>query len=140
MLKHTIITLNIGIFAFAKKNRQMKLRILGNTLRLRLKKSEIDEFAKEGKIENIVDFGETSFKYTLKASTRKSISALFVENEIVVKIPLEVAKNWVETDLVTLENKISTPKIIIEKDFKCTSKDCKETDEQKKDSFDKPKK
>lgn len=119
----------------------MKIRILGDTLRLRLKKSEIDEFAKNGKIKNSISFGnDNKLQYILQVSIDSEISASFINNEIIIAIPKDVAKKWIETDLITLKNNISTPNLIIEKDFKCTSKDCLETENQKNDSYRNPNK
>lgn len=117
----------------------MKIRILGDTLRIRLKKSEIEHFEKNGKIEDSITFTQNNIlKYTIKVCTKNSISSTFENNEIIVFIPKEVAKNWINSNLVTLENNLCIPQIIIEKDFKCTSKSCLETDEQIEDSFNNP--
>ncbi len=117
----------------------MKIRIQGNTVRLRLKKSEIDLFAQKGIVsEKTVFLSNSIFTYTLKSSTEKEISTTFDNNNIIVSIPKTIAENWVNSDIVSLKNTNTTPEILIEKDFKCTSKDCEETAEQINDSFPNP--
>jgi len=117
----------------------MKLRIQGNTIRLRLKKSDIDLFTLKGIVSEKTNFSSnTIFNYSLKSSSEKEISATFNKNNIIVSIPKKIAENWVSSDLISLKNKNSTPEILIEKDFKCTSKVCEETEEQKNDSYPNP--
>lgn len=113
----------------------MKIRVLGNSLRLRIKKSEIAIFAEDGKISDKIVFGENELIYSLKVSNEKTIHSYFLDNEIVVSIPKNVAVNWIESDLVSLENNITRPTLLIEKDFVCTSDTCNESEEQQKDSF-----
>lgn len=118
----------------------MKIRILGNSLRFRLKKSELTIFAEERKFSDKIVFGENELIYSLKYSNEETIHCYFLDNEIVVSIPKNIATNWVNTDLVSLKNDISSPIILIEKDLKCTSYTCVETEDQQKDSFPNPNK
>lgn len=116
----------------------MKIRILGNSLRLRLKKSELAIFAEDGKISDKIVFGENEIIYSLKVSNERAIHSYFIDNEIVVSIPKAVAINWIESDLISLQNEISTPTLLIEKDFKCTSDSCIESKNDQEDSFSNP--
>jgi hypothetical protein len=116
----------------------MKIRILGNSLRLRLKKSELAIFAENGKISDKIVFGDNELIYSLKVSQEKTIHSYFIDNEIVVSIPKEVAVNWIQSDLISLQNEIATPTLLIEKDFKCTSETCNESETEQEDSFPKP--
>lgn len=117
----------------------MKIRIEANTLRLRLKKSELEIFAEEESVSQLISFGEKSLVYRLKMTNDEEITAKFVNNIISVLIPKEQAKNWIETNLVALENKMSEPQILVEKDFKCTTDACIESDKDQSDFFENPK-
>jgi len=46
----------------------MKLRIKGNSIRLRLLKSEVEKFAEDGRISDETSFGKNAFRYTLAMS------------------------------------------------------------------------
>ncbi len=113
----------------------MKIRIQGNTLRLRLKKSELAILADESKVSDIISFADSILVYSLEISSTEKINASFSNNTVKVFIPKEIALNWIKTDLVSLSNTENTPSILIEKDFKCTSESCSETEAEKKDSF-----
>ncbi len=107
----------------------MKLRLRENSIRLRLLHGEIVRLRESGKISENIRFNESrTLTYTLVISKEtKEISARFEASEIVVAIPFEAARNWMETNLVNLEyeQKIgenSTLKILLEKDFACSEK------------------
>lgn len=117
----------------------MKIRIQGNSLRFRLKKSEIEKLALEKYIsEEVVFDANTKFSYSIIAKDIEEISVFFKDNTISVIIPLSQEKLWTQTDLISIRNNISTPIILLEKDFKCTSKQCLETEIEIKDSFTNP--
>ena len=105
----------------------MKIRIKGNSIRLRLTQSEIDVFAEEGIIKDQIQFGTTidsSLTYSLEKGEFVGISALFEGNEIRIRVSEEIGDNWSKTDRVGIENEVllgknQTLKILIEKDFKC---------------------
>ncbi|WP_228853375.1 DUF7009 family protein [Aegicerativicinus sediminis] len=107
----------------------MKLRIKGNTIRLRLTQSEVDTFKKMGEITEHLNFGENSLKYSLKKSDKHVISASFKQNLITVHIPSPLAEKWTNSDLVGLDNtnelngEIEGENyILVEKDFQCLHK------------------
>jgi hypothetical protein len=103
----------------------MKLRIKGNSIRLRLLRSEVERFSAEGTIADEVRFGKTGLKYSLLMSDgTDSISAGFAGEEISVVIPKAVASHWATTETVGLETEQpigdgQTLAILIEKDFEC---------------------
>lgn len=117
----------------------MKIRIEANSLRLRLRKSELDVFAQEEVISQLISFGQKSLVYRLKMYNEDEISAQYNDNIITVMLPKEIAKTWVTTDLVSLENKVSEPEILVEKDFKCTTEACIESQKDQSDFFENPK-
>jgi len=103
----------------------MKIRILENSLRLRLKQSEVKQLAEEGSVNQVIEFGvQTALHYTLEKSASETIKASFSDSRIVVEVPHILAENWAQSNEVSLsetmsigENKIL--KVLIEKDFKC---------------------
>jgi hypothetical protein len=121
----------------------MKLRIKGNSIRLRLLRGETAELGTIGKVSETVNFGSRQFVYTLTATNAADgISASFTENEIIVNLPNLLARDWVESSNVSLEaeQKISeteTLKILIEKDFVCLDRP---DDADNQDAFPHPSK
>lgn len=118
----------------------MKIRIKGNTVRLRLSKSEVAFFEKEKTIAEETDFGNAVFKYSLTASDSiTQIGASFHNNSITISIPLAEAVTWATTNKVGLSNEVSIGNgkklyLLIEKDFKCLD----ETIEDQSDNYDNP--
>ena len=108
----------------------MKIRIRGNSVRLRLLQSEVAELEKSGKVSEQIKFGLTEkeiLTYTLSVSKElNEIKAGFCQNEIFISLPQSVAKEWFETDLVSLENEQNLGdealKILVEKDFLCVTR------------------
>jgi uncharacterized protein DUF7009 len=104
----------------------MKLRLHGNSLRLRLSQADVAQFSKTGYIEETIDFGPgASLSYILESSSKiVSPKALFQNGELRVQISCAVSKEWVTTDRVGIsgEQTLGNGKplsILIEKDFKC---------------------
>ena len=108
----------------------MKLRIHGNSLRLRLNQAEVAQFSKTGHIDDSVEFGAgASLGYILESTTRvDSPQAIFKNGEIRIQLPIATAKEWVTTDRVgvSADQPVAGGKhlaIAIEKDFKCIHSD-----------------
>jgi len=103
----------------------MKLRIKGNSIRLRLLKSEVEKFAEHGYISDEVRFGTGTLRYSVRMSgSADAIKGTFADNEIVVVIPEKAAIDWAANESVGFEveqpiaaNESLT--IVIEKDFVC---------------------
>jgi hypothetical protein len=103
----------------------MKVRIMGNTLRMRLSQSEIAELGKGGRVSDVTVFpGHKELKYEIKGSAADSISCNYGDDTISVVIPQPLVSQWVNTDMVGLNhgipvNKSSKLSILVEKDFMC---------------------
>ena len=105
----------------------MKLRIRGNTLRLRLLRSEVSELEKKGVISEAISFGASSqLVYSIKTDDVEEIGATFEANTIVVTIPTTKAREWFGTELVGLEAEEQKGEdklgILVEKDFVCLTR------------------
>lgn len=120
----------------------MKIRIKGNSIRIRLSKSEVALFAQEGYLEEKTDFGNNSLSYAVKSTEDKTMSAQFNDNAITLMVPQHLLQQWASTNLVSLEynlpvNNENNLYLLLEKDFKCI--DAVVTEDQS-DYFENPSK
>ncbi len=104
----------------------MKLRIQGNSLRLRLNQAEVAQFSKTGFVEDSIQFAPgANFAYALESlSSLKKPQALYSNGFIRIQVPGRDADDWVRTDRVGIsgEQPLESGKplaILIEKDFQC---------------------
>lgn len=119
----------------------MKLRIKGNSIRLRLTQGEVAKFITDGKLVETVEFGDEPnqfFSYQLlKSETAESVSTEFNNGSISVFVPQNTADDWAngeQVGIASVEN--SKIKILIEKDFACLAP---RKDEDESDNFPHPK-
>jgi hypothetical protein len=121
----------------------MKLRLQFNSIRLRLKRSEVDRFIRTGRVEERIMSGigdQESFHYLLEAND--SVSApkgSIAPNRVVVQVPIAAALKWALTNQIGIEGEQAVDsktslRILIEKDFACIDG----TDEQNADTFANP--
>lgn len=104
----------------------MKLRIKGNSIRLRLTKTDVKNLKEKGMVreETIFDT-ETAFKYVLYSdSNSEKINAKFSKDTIEVFLPEKETKILTETEEITVKNKEYNGTkgelfILIEKDLQC---------------------
>ena len=106
----------------------MKLRIRGNTVRLRLSRGEIDALARDGHVEDAVEFGPSAGErlvYRIEAKGEASHpTATFAHGGIVITLPATVAVEWARSDRVGVEGEQpvgdgKSLRILVEKDFAC---------------------
>lgn len=116
----------------------MKLRCTHNSIRLRIRKSELDLLRSGAKLqENIRFFGGESLSFTLEHNAQAdTIHTGFDNGCLKICIPTLLAKEWMNTDKVALENFQPLPDgeqlhVLIEKDFPCKDR----PDEDKTDFF-----
>jgi len=86
----------------------MKLRIRGNSIRLRLSQQNVKVFGEKGRVEDSIQFGATAggkLTYVLETADVKKLKSEFADNTITVFVPKELAKMWVESQLVGTPNK-----------------------------------
>jgi hypothetical protein len=103
----------------------MKLRLEGNSIRLRVRKSDINALQKNAAITETLTFPNGDvFHYQLCIhNTTLEIDSQLVGNVLTVSIPLSIATNWMHTDAVGIEKTLSNGLfILIEKDFPCTDR------------------
>ena len=82
----------------------MKLRIKGDSLRLRLSQGEMRSLAERGEVEDRITFpGGGLLRYRLRVDREISdISASYAENIVNILVPASLSERWCGTDLVTL--------------------------------------
>lgn len=105
----------------------MKIRILDNSVRLRLTQSEVKDFTEKGIVETKTVFGHSPnsvLTYALVSADCNELKAEFKNNRIEISVPEKLATVWTTTELVGLDNNPgangdSGLKILIEKDFAC---------------------
>jgi hypothetical protein len=116
----------------------MKLRIRGNSIRLRLTQSEVETIKNKGFIEEKTEFpnGQNFVYLLLVSATSDSISANFSENKMSIFLPKSVAENWATSAEVGISAEIESLKILVEKDFKCLTP---RTGDEDADTFPHPK-
>jgi len=103
----------------------MKLRIKGDSLRLRVGPSEVERLIVSGRIEETVHFAPgVHLTYALEISDgAASVSVVGSPGEVVVILPAGVAQAWADGDDVgiyaALPNGSGSLELAIEKDFAC---------------------
>jgi hypothetical protein len=104
----------------------MKVRILGNTIRLRIKMHEAGAIRETGSIEEVLEFGPAETEQLrFRLITGEEAYAIDQQGmRISVTVPRTVIDEWTSTDLVGFEETITTSKgreitVLIEKDFAC---------------------
>ncbi len=105
----------------------MKIRIKGNSIRLRLTKTEVENFSNNGVYEEETQMIGGVFKYKLERTEKhETLAAEWIgrQNLIVFYMPDAIAKEWVESNEVGFQHKLQLENgtelfLLIEKDFVC---------------------
>jgi hypothetical protein len=99
----------------------MKLRIRGNSVRLRLTQTEVATLAEQGLVEEKTDFGNGQmFVYAVAVSSKfETVTADFQHGQIHIFIPQTIAEIWANGNDVGIFAEQDTLKLLIEKDFTC---------------------
>jgi hypothetical protein len=121
----------------------MKLRLQSNSIRLRLKQSEVDRFLRTGRVEERIVSGtgdQESFHYLLETNDAVSApKASISPGSVIVQIPTGDALKWALTSQTgiegeqTIDSKTSL-RILVEKDFACIDG----SEQQNVDTFPNP--
>ena len=116
----------------------MKIRIKGNTLRIRLTQSEIEDLKKIGNVKECTEFpAGNTFSYQVVESNKFECS--FKENMVTVGLDSAHIQEWANSDQVSIGGDLNLEKdtklsILVEKDFKCLT----ERPEDESDMFPNP--
>lgn len=115
----------------------MKLRIQGNSLRLRLTRTEVTQLHDSGHVESSIQFAPgRSLTYALEGSPHaKSVTASFDGRSIVVAVPTPLITEWADGEQVSIEGPPQAGvQLLIEKDFQCLHK----PDQRDSDAYPNP--
>jgi hypothetical protein len=111
----------------------MKLRLRGNSVRLRLNQREVAALA-AGRVlsEGVLFPAGNSFVYTLEPSSSSTPAASFRDGVICIKAPDSVLREWAANDSIglyfDLPGTASNLKVTIEKDLECVNEPAEERD------------
>ena len=104
----------------------MKLRIQGNSVRIRLTQGEVRSLADGQRIEQTTEFSPSSRLITrVETSTnRDRLTAVFDDSRLTIRLPFDQVCSWAKTDQVGIEadQPIGGGRslhLLIEKDFDC---------------------
>ncbi len=114
----------------------MKLRCATNSIRLRVRKSEIESLKKGHKLIEKVNLGNAVFTFSLGPTNTPNVLTVFEGGQLSVHIPHQQMQAWLNSDEVGIEveKKFSGGdplQVLIEKDFPCVTR----TTEDKADTF-----
>ena len=121
----------------------MKLRIGGDTIRLRLKRGEVDRIAAGNSIVEETHFPDSVLTYRLDVCDNKDITASFDNGSLVISLPKSKALDWAGTGDVSLSAEqmcsgASPLSLLIEKDFSCLEPGHHRDGEDDEDTFPHP--
>jgi hypothetical protein len=103
----------------------MKLRIRGNSIRLRLTRGEVQDLVTEGRVAELTRLPVgPAFGYQLRADAAAgAVTATFEAGVLGVAVPKAAAAAWAASDEVAIEGAVpvadGTLTILVEKDFPC---------------------
>jgi hypothetical protein len=103
----------------------MKLRIRGNSLRLRVSKNELTSIAERGMAEDAARFSPvTELRYRLEVKPAGAIEAHFGPALVRVVVPKPQVDRWMRPDEVSIEGEQAVGggevlRILVEKDYTC---------------------
>jgi hypothetical protein len=121
----------------------MKLRIGGNSIRLRILRSEVAKLIEGGRIAETIYLGssdESAVTYALETESESNAVRLRYESsEIAIVLPKAEARSWAETERVGIYATVDvgahgTVNLIVEKDFACLDL----SDAENQDTFPNP--
>lgn len=119
----------------------MKIRIEDNSIRLRLRRSEVHILGAEGQLTGRTQMPGGVFEYQLKLNDAiHSMTALKTEQGIRVELPFEAGKEWGDSEQVGFEEELPLGdgeflRLLVEKDFVCLDRDLS----SQKDQYPNPK-
>jgi hypothetical protein len=116
----------------------MKLRIQGNSIRLRVSRSDLAKFVESGILEETIFFGRNAGSELTYALVRdpvgRGIDVVATAHRFAVQVPAERAVNWAETDEVGVSGEVDLGargilSVLIEKDFACLDQSAEENED-----------
>ncbi len=118
----------------------MKIRIKGNSIRLRLTKSEVKTLSETGSFEEYTRFATGEFRYKLEAKENLSqMDARLENNTICIYLSKKLSVGWYDAPTVGFQHDLpledgNVLSLLVEKDFVCLD----ETTEDQSDNYPHP--
>lgn len=116
----------------------MKLRTTHNSIRIRVRKSELLTLQQEHRIEESIRFpSNIHFKFAIEiAKSEESLQASLEDHNLILSISQQEAAKWINSNQVGIEASLPLPgeeqlQVLIEKDFPCLDRE----NENKSDTF-----
>jgi len=102
----------------------MKLRILDDSIRLRLERDEVDRLGAGGTVHALTRFPDGSTLSYVLRPCGSALDARFERNKLVVDVPADAARRWARDEqAVSIREEITTGRhpmiVLVEKDFEC---------------------
>ena len=103
----------------------MKLRIRGNSLRIRVSQTELEQISRDGAAFDVIHFdAATRLEYGIEVTPERPLAAMFTGASIRVTVPASEIERWQAPDEVSISGEQALAsggalKILIEKDFTC---------------------
>jgi Family of unknown function (DUF7009) len=104
----------------------MKLRIRGDSIRIRVSQVELREYAERGQVSDTIHFGSGSaLTYALETDADAAAPrARYAPNRIAVVLPAATVQRWAASAQVSIEGEqavggVEPLRILVEKDFAC---------------------
>jgi len=121
----------------------MKIRIRGDSIRLRLKRSEVEKIASGEALVEDTHFPGATLQYRLESAEGAEFEAEFADNMLSIRLPAVDVARWATTDEVSLlaEQDVGgqrTLSLLVEKDFECLSPGHHRSGEDDTDTYPHP--
>jgi hypothetical protein len=102
----------------------MKLRIRGDSIRLRLTVGEVERIRSGKRVTETTHFPGAAMSYSVEVADIESAEARFEDSSLTVSLPRQQGIDWAGSDTVSLfaeqdlgeDGKLA---LLVEKDFKC---------------------
>lgn len=114
----------------------MKIRMEGNSVRLRLRRSEVEALAREGQVVQQVTFPQGDWHYTLQLdASRTHPDAILATGGITLMLPQAWGRAWAVNETIGFSHSLALPgggtlDLLVEKDFVCLDRDLEGQEDQ----------
>ena len=101
----------------------MKLRILGNSLRLRVGQSELKRLVDGQTVQDLTEFSpQNRLVYAIHPTDAADMECTFLDGRITISIPRNQLQRWASGDDIGIEHTQGNLRLLIEKDLRCSSR------------------
>src|SRR5690242_3642190 len=101
----------------------MKIRLYGNSVRVRLSRSEVDRLADGQTVEQRTDLHPQPLRFRIQPIEQLDLEAgilvRFADGEMHITLPLDAIRRWRDGDDPGVESTTGRVNLLIEKDFRC---------------------